>query len=124
MYYSIDGGYECAPVHERQIVTSWSRLPFVILLAINNNRTKIRSPASLDPLIADFVFNHSSCNRLRIGVHRCAPSSSHRPFAEAPWAPRQASVGPGLKSWCLSNFSDRCCLTQILAHEKLMARIT
>jgi hypothetical protein len=84
MYYSIDGRCECAPVRERQIVTSWPRFPLVILLAINNNRTKIRTPARLDPLIADFVFNHSSCNRLRIGVHRCATSSSHRPVAEAP----------------------------------------
>jgi hypothetical protein len=32
MYYSIDGRYERAPILERQIVTSWSRLPLGSLL--------------------------------------------------------------------------------------------
>src|SRR5262249_39925724 len=32
-----------------------------------------RRTTSFDPLVADFVFNHSSCNRLRIGAHYCAP---------------------------------------------------
>src|SRR5262245_31699088 len=73
MYYSIDGRYEGAPVLECQIVTSWSRFPLASFLAVTDNCTVIRCSTNLDPLVADFVFNHTSCNRLRIGIHYCAP---------------------------------------------------
>jgi hypothetical protein len=73
MYYFIDGSYKRAPIFECQIVTSWSRLPFVSLLVVSDHRTAIRLRARLDPLVTDFVFNHSSCDRLRIGFHRCVP---------------------------------------------------
>jgi hypothetical protein len=73
IYYSIDGCYKRAPVFERQIATTWSCFPLVSLLVVTDNRTAIRRPANLDPLVADFVFNHSSCDRLRIRFHHRVP---------------------------------------------------
>ena len=73
MYYSIDGRYKRAPVLEAQIVTSWPRFPLASLLTVSDNCTAIRCTSSFDPLVANFVFNHSSCNRLRVGIHYCAP---------------------------------------------------
>jgi hypothetical protein len=73
MYCSIGGRYERASVTDCEIVTSWSRFPFASFLSVIDNRTAIRSPTNLGPLVADFFFNHSSCNRFRFEIHDCAP---------------------------------------------------
>jgi len=69
MYYSVDGRYECAPVLERETAATRSRFPLASLLVKIDDHAALRGPAIIDPLVADFVFNHSSCNRLRIGIH-------------------------------------------------------
>src|SRR5215813_8868598 len=73
MYCSIGGRYERASVTDCEIVTSRSRFPFASFLSVIDNRTAIRSPTNLGPLVADFFFNHSSCNRFRFEIHDCAP---------------------------------------------------
>jgi len=69
MYYSVDGRYECAPVVDRQTAATRSRYPLASLLVVIDDHNALPSPTIIDPLVADFVFNHASCNRLRIGVH-------------------------------------------------------
>src|SRR5262249_27408399 len=73
MYCSIGGRYERASVTECEIVTSRSRFPFASFLSVIDNRTAIRCPTNIGPLVADFVFNHSSCNRFRFKIHDSAP---------------------------------------------------
>jgi len=72
MYCSIGGRYERASVSECEIVTSRSRFPFASFLSVVDNRTTIRCPTNIGPLVADFVFNHATCNRFRFEIHDSA----------------------------------------------------
>jgi hypothetical protein len=83
MYYSVDCGYECAPVIDREVRSRWPRFPTVSLLVVMNDRPAIRCNTNPDPLVANLIFYHSSGNRLRFGIHYFASLLKSRVCIEA-----------------------------------------
>jgi hypothetical protein len=83
MYYSVDCGYERAPVIDREVRSRWPRFPTVSLLVVMNDRPAIRCNTNPDPLVANLIFYHSSGNRLRFGIHYFASLLKSRVCIEA-----------------------------------------